>query len=97
MPPSRARSVLASVLLGTDPPWLPTPLLVRTGALFGITEGTVRTALSRMAAAGEVGRRGTAATRWPAASSSDSDARPPAARRRRCAWDGTWELATIER
>jgi phenylacetic acid degradation operon negative regulatory protein len=52
--PLSARSVLASVLLGTDPPRLPTPLLVRTGELFGIAEGTVRTALSRMAAAGEV-------------------------------------------
>ena len=37
--PLTARSVLASVLLGTDPPWLPTPLLVRTAALFGITRG----------------------------------------------------------
>ena len=51
--PLTARSVLASVLLGTDPPWLPTPLLVRTTALFGITEGSTRTALSRMVAAGE--------------------------------------------
>ncbi|MGH9083953.1 MAG: PaaX domain-containing protein, C- domain protein, partial [Acidimicrobiales bacterium] len=51
--PLAARSVLASVLLGTDPPWLPTPLLVRTAALFGISEGAVRTALSRMVATGE--------------------------------------------
>src|SRR5688572_19022418 len=51
--PLTARSVLASVLLGTDPPWLPTPLLVRTAELFGISIGTARTALSRMVAAGE--------------------------------------------
>jgi phenylacetic acid degradation operon negative regulatory protein len=49
-----ARSVLLSVLLGTDPPRLPVRLLVRTTELFGIAEGTTRTALSRMAAAGEV-------------------------------------------
>jgi phenylacetic acid degradation operon negative regulatory protein len=49
-----ARSVLLSVLLGTDPPRLPVQRLVRTTELFGIAEGTTRTALSRMAAAGEV-------------------------------------------
>lgn len=49
-----ARSVLLSVLLGTEPPRLPVQLLVRTTELFGIAEGTTRTALSRMAAAGEV-------------------------------------------
>lgn len=58
MSPSRntltARSVLLSVLLGTDPPRLPVRLLVRTTELFGLAEGTTRTALSRMAAAGEV-------------------------------------------
>jgi len=46
--------VLASTLLGTDPPWLPTLLLVRVSALFGLSEGTVRTAISRMAAAGDL-------------------------------------------
>lgn len=49
-----ARSVLLSVLLGTDPPRLPVGLLVRTTELFGISENSTRTALSRMAAAGEV-------------------------------------------
>jgi phenylacetic acid degradation operon negative regulatory protein len=49
-----ARSVLLSVLLGTEPPRLPVQLLVRTTELFGIAEGTTRTALSRMASAGEV-------------------------------------------
>lgn len=42
------------MLLGTDPPRLPVQLLVRTTELFGIAEGTTRTALSRMAAAGDV-------------------------------------------
>lgn len=55
-----ARSVLLSVLLGSDPPRLPVLLLVRTTQLFGIAEGTTRTALSRMAAAGEVTAHGAA-------------------------------------
>ncbi len=54
--PLTARSVLASTLLGTDPPCLPASFLVRTGELFGLSEGAVRTALSRMGAAGEVKR-----------------------------------------
>lgn len=52
--PLTARSVLLSTLLGTTPPVLPVGVLVRAGELFGISEGTVRTALSRMLAAGEV-------------------------------------------
>lgn len=49
-----ARSVLLSVLLGTQPPRLPVQLLVRTTSLFGIAEGTARTALSRMRDSGEL-------------------------------------------
>jgi phenylacetic acid degradation operon negative regulatory protein len=93
--PLTARSVLASVLLGSDPPWLPTPLLVRTTALFGISEGTTRTALSRLVAAGDavadgggyrlVGRLVARQERQVA--SRRADVRP---------WDGTWELATVD-
>lgn len=49
-----ARSVLLSVLLGTNPPRLPVQLLVRTTELFGIAEGTTRTALSRMRDSGDL-------------------------------------------
>jgi phenylacetic acid degradation operon negative regulatory protein len=52
--PLTARSVLLSTLLGTHPPVLPVGVLVRAGELFGIAEGTVRVALSRMVAAGEL-------------------------------------------
>lgn len=52
--PLTARSVLLSVLLGTEPPRLPVSLLVSTTTLFGIAEGTTRTALSRMASSGEL-------------------------------------------
>jgi phenylacetic acid degradation operon negative regulatory protein len=43
-----ARSVILSVLLGLTPPKLPVSMIVRTTELFNISEGTTRTALSRM-------------------------------------------------
>lgn len=49
-----ARSLILSVLLGSDPPRLPVAALIRFCSLFGIAPGTVRTALSRLAASGEV-------------------------------------------
>ena len=52
--PLSARSALASVLLGTDPPELPTGALVRLCGRLGIAEGTTRVALSRMVSAGEL-------------------------------------------
>lgn len=52
-PPLTARSVLASALLGMDPPELPVAQLVRLTSLFGISENRARVALSRMVAAGE--------------------------------------------
>jgi len=92
-----ARSVLLSVLLGTDPPRLPVQLLVRTAALFGIPEGTVRTALSRMAVAGEVAADGDG---WYAISAGHllaRQARQSASRRALTdAWDGhTWLQAVV--
>src|SRR6202453_1286309 len=53
-PPLTARSVLASALLGMDPPELPVAQLVRLTGLFGISANGARVALSRMVAAGEV-------------------------------------------
>lgn len=52
--PLNARSLALSALLGTHPPELPVRALVALGDLFGIAPGTMRTALSRMLAAGEV-------------------------------------------
>ncbi|MCU1453823.1 MAG: PaaX protein C-domain protein [Acidimicrobiales bacterium] len=49
-----ARSVIASTLLGVHPPRLPTRVLVGSGRLFGIADGTTRVAISRMVAAGEL-------------------------------------------
>jgi len=93
--PLTARSVLASVLLGTDPPRLPTRMLVRTTALFGISEGSTRTALSRMVSAGEAvadagGYR--LAGRLVSRQQRQIASRQAEVR----LWDGTWELATID-
>ncbi len=54
-----ARSVLASALLGMDPPELPVAQLVRLTGLFGISANRARVALSRMVAAGEATTDGT--------------------------------------
>jgi len=52
--PMSCRSLILSALLGTDPPALPLPALLAFVGLFGRPAGTARTALSRMATAGEV-------------------------------------------
>ena len=92
--PLTARSVLASTLLGLDPPVLPVGRLVETAALFGISENTARTALSRMAAAGEVvaddGRYRLTGRLLERQRRQDEGRRP---RRRR--WNGRWRLAIV--
>ncbi|MGI9577005.1 MAG: PaaX family transcriptional regulator C-terminal domain-containing protein [Microthrixaceae bacterium] len=55
--PLTARSVVASVLLGTEPPVMSARALVRSATLFGLAEGAVRTAMSRMVTKGELSRR----------------------------------------
>jgi phenylacetic acid degradation operon negative regulatory protein len=93
--PLTARSVLASTLLGTDPPSLPVSFLVRTGALFGLSEGAVRTALSRMASAGEVRADGDG---WYALEGA-LVARQLRQRQSRSAdtteWSGRWRMAVV--
>ena len=52
--PLSARSLVLSTLLGSHPPRLPGPALVAVGALFDLGPGTMRTAVSRMVADGEL-------------------------------------------
>ena len=52
--PLTARSIVLSTLLGYEPPELPVRTLVRVGDLFGVAESTVRVALVRMVADGDV-------------------------------------------
>lgn len=93
--PLSARSVIASTLLGIDPPWLPSRVLVRSGELFGISEGTTRTAISRMVAKGElVAERDGYAL---AGHLRDRHARQQAGRLPTVLprWGGAWELAVV--
>lgn len=92
--PLTARSVVASTLLGVDPPRLPARTLVRSGELFGIAEGTTRVALSRMVGAGEVVPDGDGYRL--AGRLLDRQARQTASRLAATElWDGTWELALV--
>ncbi len=53
-----ARSVVLSILLGTHPPSLPVGSIVDLADLFSIPAGTMRTALSRLVAAGDLVNEG---------------------------------------
>lgn len=93
--PLTARSVVASTLLGTDPPRLPVAFLVRTGALFGLAEGTVRTALSRMVAAGEATTDGDG---WYSLAGELAQRQARQRRSRGGAtveWNGRWRMAVV--
>ena len=87
--------MIASTLLGTEPPRLPGRVLVRVGELFGITEGTIRTALSRMVAGDElVTENGSYQLSGPRLLERQS--RQSASRRAtRHVWHGAWVMAIV--
>jgi len=93
--PLTARSVLASALLGMDPPELPVAQLVRLTELFGISENRARVALSRMVASGEATSDGSGryclaghlAARQSRQSASRAGATTP--------YDGDWWLVVV--
>ncbi|MET0324281.1 MAG: PaaX domain-containing protein, C- domain protein [Ilumatobacteraceae bacterium] len=92
--PFNARSLVLSVLLGLEPPVLPVRALVTVGELFGVAPGTMRTALSRMVAAGElsVGDDGYRLQgRLLARKAAQDIGRRPSPSR----WDGTWWVAVV--
>jgi phenylacetic acid degradation operon negative regulatory protein len=82
--------VVASTLLGMHPPVLSARVLVKSGELFGIAEGTTRTAMSRMVAAGELVAEDGASYRLAGRllerqARQDVSRKPP-----RWGWDGRW-------
>ncbi|MTE21692.1 PaaX domain-containing protein, C- domain protein [Streptomyces sp. TRM43335] len=93
--PLTARSIVLSTLLGHHPPALPARALVRVGELFGIAEGTVRVALSRMVAAGDLAQRADGSyaltERLLARQARQDDSRAPRTRD----WRGEWEVAVV--
>ncbi|MCT2593464.1 PaaX domain-containing protein, C- domain protein [Streptomyces sp. N2-109] len=92
--PLTARSIVLSTLLGHHPPRLPVRALVRVGELFSVAEGTIRVALSRMVAAGDLEQRdgmyGLTARLLERQARQD-DSRSPRTRE----WDGSWEIAVV--
>lgn len=86
--------MIASTLLGVDPPRLPALALVRSGELFGLSEGATRTALSRMTSAGEL--EPDDGSYRLAGRLLERHARQRETREAvTTAWDGTWELHLV--
>jgi phenylacetic acid degradation operon negative regulatory protein len=93
--PLTARSVLASALLGEDPPELSVSHLVHLAALFGISGNRARVALSRMVAAGEATTDGNGRYRL-AGHLLDRLERQNASRRGQTrGWSRTWRLVVV--
>lgn len=89
-----ARSVVLSVLLGAHPAWATAAELVRLTADFDIREPTLRVALTRMVAAGDLVRSADGyrlSDRLLARQRRQDAAIDPQARR----WDGTWTTLVI--
>ena len=89
-----ARSVVLSVLLGAHPAWATAAELVALTAGFGIKESTLRVALTRMVAAGDLVRSADGyrlAARLLARQRRQDDALHPTT----TAWDGTWITCVV--
>ncbi len=92
--PLSARSVVLSLLLGTHPPELPGKELGRLVEGFDVGGSTLRAALSRMVAAGDLRRTDTGyrlSDRLLERQRRQDDAVHPRTR----AWDGDWEMVVI--
>ncbi|GAA1006632.1 PaaX domain-containing protein, C- domain protein [Streptomyces sp. F-3] len=92
--PLSARSVVLSLLLGTHPPELPVRDLVRAVEPLGVGGSTLRAALSRMVAAGDLRRSDTVyglSDRLLERQRRQDAAVHPATR----PWDGEWEMAVV--
>ncbi|MPY34730.1 PaaX domain-containing protein, C- domain protein [Streptomyces adustus] len=92
--PLSARSVVLSLLLGAHPPELPVRDLVRAVEPFGVGGSTLRAALSRMVAAGDL-RRTDAVYGLSDRLLSRQRRQDEAVQPRTRAWRGDWEMVVI--
>ncbi|MFE3634006.1 PaaX family transcriptional regulator C-terminal domain-containing protein [Streptomyces cellostaticus] len=92
--PLSARSVVLSLLLGAHPPELPVKDLVGLVEPFGVGGSTLRAALSRMVAAGDL-RRTDAVYRLSDRLLARQRRQDEALRPRTRAWHGDWEMLVI--
>lgn len=92
--PLNARSLALSALLGSHPPRLPAHALVALAELFGIADGTMRTALSRLVSSGEIlvddGRYRLAGKLLDRQRAQDTGRRAAGPD-----WDGTWHTVVV--
>jgi phenylacetic acid degradation operon negative regulatory protein len=93
MRPLSARSVVLSLLLGAHPPELPVSAIVDAGELFDIAEPTLRVALTRMVATGDLER--TDGTYRLSARLLERQRRQDEALDPAGPWDGTWETVVV--
>ncbi len=93
--PFTARSVLASALLGEDPPELPVAHLVHLADLFGINQNRARVALSRMSAAGEVTTDGRGRYRLAGRLLDRQERQEESRRGRTRPWNRQWRLVVV--
>jgi phenylacetic acid degradation operon negative regulatory protein len=92
--PLNARSIVLSVLLGTHPPQMPVGRILEFTTLFELADGTVRTALSRMVAAGDLvndsGIYRLAGRLVERQAQQDAGRHDPPSQ-----WDGTWWTVAV--
>jgi phenylacetic acid degradation operon negative regulatory protein len=90
-----ARSVLASALLGEDPPELPVAHLVLLAGLFGINPNRARVALSRMVASAEATTDGAGTYRLAGRLLERRDRQEDSLAGRTREWSGGWRMVVV--
>ncbi|ALX05946.1 hypothetical protein AERYTH_15185 [Aeromicrobium erythreum] len=92
--PLSARSIVLSLMLAVHPPEMTPAQLVASGEVFDVPESTLRAALTRLVAAGDLERSGgtyrIGARLQERQRRQDAALDPPYR-----PWDGTWETAVV--
>jgi phenylacetic acid degradation operon negative regulatory protein len=92
--PLTARSAVLSLLLGAHPPELPVRELVRTAETFGISDATLRVALTRMVADGDL-ERANSTYRLSERLLARQRRQDAALGMRTRPWRGHWEMVVV--